>query len=307
MRRTVSMFTTLSGVMTLLAAPWLFGGTVDFEDIGAALPPNSYWNGAPNEGANTFTSGGFVFHNNFDMSWGVPVWDGFAYSNMTDTTTRGYLNQYSAITGGGAGGSATYAVSFVNAWGNLPRIDVPDGVVLQSMQVTNTTYAYYSMLEGDSFAKKFGGTSGDDPDWFKLIVYGKDLADQILGTIEFYLADFRFVDNTLDYIVNWWATVDLSPISAARVLEFTLDSSDVGPWGMNTPAYFALDNIVFTSAGGGGGGNGGPGGSEVIPEPGSLALLAIGASAAGLGAWLRRRKTAQETRSQEETSRSVTA
>jgi hypothetical protein len=151
------------------------------------------------------------------------------------------------------------------------------------MQVTNTTYAYLSMQNGDAFAKKFGGPSGNDPDWFKLTIYGKDLANQILGTVEFYLADFRFVDNTLDYIVHRWATVDLTPISSARILEFSLDSSDVGRWGMNTPAYFALDNIVFQTLGSG---------AEVVPEPASLALLASGLAAVGAGAWLRRRKRA---------------
>ncbi|MBC7354240.1 MAG: DUF4465 domain-containing protein [Thermogutta sp.] len=272
--------TTLVAVGVLICPP-VWAGVVDFEDVGATLAPNSYWNGSPNDGHNTFTSHGFVFHNNYTQAW--DVWDGFAYSNKTDTTTPGHTNQYSAITGSGAGGSPTYGVSFVNLWGDLPKIDVPAGVALQSMQVTNTTYAYLSMKNGDDFAKKFGGSSGNDPDWFKLTIYGKDLANQVLGTVEFYLADFRFADNTLDYIVNWWATVDLTPISSARILEFSLDSSDVGPWGMNTPAYFALDNIVFQTLGGG---------AEVVPEPASLALLASGLAAAGAGAWLRRRKRA---------------
>jgi len=238
-------------------------GTVDFEDVGASLPPNGYWNGAPNDGHNSFTSNGFVFHNNYTAAW--DTWDGFAYSNKTDTTTRGYLNQYSAITGSGASNSATYAVGFVNLWGDLPRIDVPEGTSLVSAQVTNTTYAYYSMLEGDQFAKKFGGSSGNDPDWFKLTIFGKDLAGQLLGLIEFYLADFRFENNLQDYIVNTWQTIDLTSIGNARILEFSLDSSDVGPWGMNTPAYFALDNLVFQTAGGNGG--------EVIPEPASMTIL----------------------------------
>lgn len=258
-------------------------GTVDFEDVGASLPANSYWNGAPNDGHNTFTSNGFIFHNNYTLAW--DVWDGFAYSNKTDTTTRGYLNQYSAITGSGADNSATYAVSFVNLWGDLPRIEVPEGVSLVSAQVTNTTYAYYSMLEGDQFAKKFGGPSGNDPDWFKLIIYGKDLANSLLGTVQFYLADFRFEDNAQDYIVNTWQTVDLTPISTARILEFELDSSDVGPWGMNTPACFALDNLVFQTAGSNG---------EVIPEPTSVVLLGLSTVAIGgvsvLRRWRRREK-----------------
>ena len=39
----------------------------------------------------------------FDPVYG-PYWEGWAYSNMKDTTTPGYLNQYSAVTGGGVNG-----------------------------------------------------------------------------------------------------------------------------------------------------------------------------------------------------------
>lgn len=270
----IAVTAILGGVRASLA------GTVDFEDL--VLSPDSYWNGAPNNGTNTFLSNGFTFYNNFDNSWGVDVWSGFAYSNKTDTTTPGYTNQYSAAAGSGAGGSANYAVSFVDAWGSPPRIDVPAGVSLVSAAVTNTTYAYLSMRDGDSFAKKFGGTSGDDPDWFKLTILGKDLAENLIASIEFYLADFRFSDNSLDYILNTWATVDLSPIASARILEFALDSSDVGQWGMNTPAYFALDNIVFQTAGGG---------SQVVPEPGSAVLLLGGIFAGGYLYRRRKQKT----------------
>jgi hypothetical protein len=34
------------------------------------------------------------------------------------------------------------------------------------------------MLNGDSFAKKFGGASGNDPDFFKLTIIGKNAAEQ---------------------------------------------------------------------------------------------------------------------------------
>jgi hypothetical protein len=39
----------------------------------------------------------------------------------------------------------------------------------QGVYVTNTTYAYNSMRDGDMFAKKFGGPTGNDPDWYKLL------------------------------------------------------------------------------------------------------------------------------------------
>jgi hypothetical protein len=120
------------------------------------------------------------------------------------------------------------------------------------------------MLNGDAFAKKFGGSGGDDQDWFLLTIRGKDVEESATGTIDFYLADYRFADNSQDYIVKTWDYVDLSSLGEVKSLEFSLSSSDVGEWGMNTPAYFALDTI--------------------IPEPTTMTLLALG------GILLRRRK-----------------
>src|SRR5690606_18804829 len=40
-----------------------------------------------------------------------------------------------------------------------------------------------------------------------------------------------------------WAQVDLSDVAAAERLEFSVTSSDVGAFGINTPAYFAVDDI----------------------------------------------------------------
>jgi hypothetical protein len=77
------------------------------------------------------------------------------------------------------------------------------------------------------------------------LISGYNSNHDSLGTVVFYLADFRFEDSTQDYIVDSWQTVDLSSLGAVRYLDFKLESSDVGQYGMNTPAYFALDNLVY--------------------------------------------------------------
>ena len=40
--------------------------------------------------------------------------------------------------------------------------------------------------------------------------------------------------------------MDLSSLGSVKTLNFSMESSDVGDYGMNTPAYFCMDN--FTSA-----------------------------------------------------------
>ena len=68
-----------------------------------------------------------------------------------------------------------------------------------------------------------------------------------MGVVEFALADYRFEDSASDYIVDQWTRVDLSSLVGARKLQFA-EPSDVGEVGMNTPAYFALDQVALSAS-----------------------------------------------------------
>jgi len=217
----------------------VFGAIADFEEL--ILETDSFWNGADDSGG--FSSGSAYFENYYDTVYGM--WGGFAYSNKTDTLAQGWDAQYNAIPGTGQGGSVNYAIAYQDSFNNImPTFHLDQSRVISSIWLTNCNYTYYSMLNGDLFAKKFGGTTGDDPDWFLLTIIGKDEQGQTTGIIPFYLADFRFTDNGADYIVGDWTEVDLTSLGLVKTVQFQLSSSDTGEWGMNTPAYFALDTIV---------------------------------------------------------------
>ncbi len=227
---------TLTLCFALLTFSGLFGQLVDFEEFN--LSPGEFLNGS--DGSGGFGSPGFFFPNSYNDIWAS--WSGWAISATTDTQTPGFMNQYSAITGGGADGSTTYAVSFVLGSSQIIMGDR----VAESLQVTNATYAYLSMLEGDAFAKKFGGEDGNDPDFFLLTIKGWKGGQLTTDSVDFYLADYRFADNSQDYIVDDWQTVDVSVLNESDSLSFFLSSSDVGQFGMNTPAYFCIDNVETT-------------------------------------------------------------
>jgi hypothetical protein len=251
-------------VVGFLSTLAVFGGdasaaTADLEDLG--LGAESYYDGS--DGAGGFISSGVLFENNYNQDWGS--WDGFAASTTTDTETGDYSNQYSAIPGGGAGGSATYAVGFWSSFApEGPLLELESGLSLGGVFLTNTTYAYVSMIDGNFWAKKFGGVSGDDPDWFLLGIQAFDAGGVQTGNLDFYLADFRFVDSDLDYILGDWTFLDLSTLGPVKSLRFSLSSSDNGDFGMNTPAYFALDRLSY------------------VPEPGVGLLVGLGLVALGL-------------------------
>lgn len=232
---------------------------IDFEEL--PLAPQSYFNGYDVGASNSgFQSQGVLFNTQeFGPGW--------SYSNVNNTTDPNYTNHFSAFTGTGYGGSGNYAIATgywdlvannfnstpfnplnVGQLRQLPSIVLPSGSQAVSLQLTNATYPALLIRDGNQFSSPFGGTNGDRPDFFKLSVFGIDGADQALGTsIEFYLADYRFADNTLDYVLDQWQTLDLTPLAGAASLHFNLSSSDVGDFGMNTPGYFAIDNLTLST------------------------------------------------------------
>lgn len=204
-----------------------------------------------------FANGGFV---SGGASFSGGPFSGFVVSNVNNTTTAGFTNQYAAITGADAGGSGNYAIGYA-----VGSIDLPAGVVAAELKLTNTTYAALSMRDGDMFAKKFGGASGNDADFFKVTFTGYSGlggAGSVVGVpVEFYLADYRFADNSLDYIVTSWETLSLEGLSGAASIGIGFESSDVGLFGINTPTYVAIDDLVLAAV--------------VIPEPVGLGAAAI--------------------------------
>jgi Domain of unknown function (DUF4465) len=270
MIRAVFLVVALAAGLTSAAA----NQTITFESFG--LPPNSYDNNAGSNGQ--FVVGGSQFNNSYDPIFNS--WSGWAISSMTDTTTPGLTNQYSAITGSGADLSQTYAVAYTSGTNADPfnpsgsYINLAPGTTPESVQVTNTTYAFLSMLNGEQFAHKFG-----PGDFFLLDVRGYTGIEGTgtkVGEVDFYLANFL---GSNSYIINAWQTLDLGLLAGATSLQFGLSSSDNDVFGIQTPTYFAIDNLVL--------------GGASVPESGSLVMMMSGL----LGVTsliLRRRKEASD-------------
>jgi hypothetical protein len=236
-------------VSVLTIAGMMNAATItNFDDL--SLPEKSSWSGNytvdgvdGNYDTAYFQSGSSTFENHSDAEWAS--WGGFAYSNEVDTTTAGYGNQFSAYPGQAHSGN-NFAIGFQDTYnGYNPTAIFDVSVQVSGLYVTNTTYTALAMLNGEGPATAFG-----QDDWFKLTITGKDAADQITGFVDFDLASGRD-------IVNSWEYVDVTGLGVVKSLEFTLTSSDNGAYGMNTPAFFALDTIV--------------------PEPATITLLGLGA------------------------------
>ena len=237
-------------VITVLTAVSLNAQqTIGFESFNLAT--NSFDNGSVS--AVSLVENGISFPRKYTTAYGGYMEKGFAVSNKTDITTAGYTNQYSAITGSGYN-SANYAVYFPDT-----VIDLK-GFALDSFKITNTTYAALSMRDGDMFSKQFGSVNGpgntapdgtNGADYFRVWIYANNTQGQKMDSTVFYLADFRSSNNSEDYIVKTWKNVAI-PFNHLSIstLSFKLESSDNGTNGMNTPAYFAIDNLSIKSVAG---------------------------------------------------------
>ncbi|MGD9781233.1 MAG: DUF4465 domain-containing protein [Kiritimatiellia bacterium] len=196
---------------------------VSFDALG--LPPGQYANNA------SFSTNAATFRNvDFGYSWA-----GFAFSAVSNTTANWYTNQYAAI----APRTSAYAVGFHSHWDQIaPEIafDVP--AAPRSVLLNNTTWAALSMRHGCAPARAF--TNGDS---FVLTLAAYDADGREIAATNHYLADYR---GTNAFIQTNWTRLDLSWMPPAVVsLVGTLETTDVGDWGANTPTYFALADFAY--------------------------------------------------------------
>lgn len=226
------VFVVCSGFYTSALSQNNFRTNVSTFDV-IPLTGSGYYNGSDLKGG--FSIGRHYFRNQFDTVW--KSWSGFAVSALTDTLTAAWSNQYSVVAGGGLNGTAQYAVCYGGG-----TIIPQHAARLTGFYVCNTTYAYGSMKNGDAFSKKFGGSSGTDKDWFRLNIFNYTKGTRS-DSVSFYLADFRSDNPANDYIIKDWSWVDLSAFTQTDSLMIFMESSDNGPFGMNTPAFFAMDDF----------------------------------------------------------------
>jgi len=213
---------------------------------------------------------------------------GFSYSNVQDTSTPGFFNQFAAFPGGGSNGSGGVAIGEnygMVATGSATLLDgTPTNgatltfakpVDLKSIDVANATYPAHYMLDGlDGFgtpdfdpAARFG-----DGDFYLLRITGFDGeagGGNTTGVFDFRLADYGATGTQDDFFLDGWQTLDLTGFGTTRSLMLSTTSSqisDFGPFGIfsDVPAYAAIDNLRFVTA---------------IPEPSAATALLLFSSA----------------------------
>ena len=219
------------------------------------------WTGTFNDDEESIDSQCFSF---VHSSMGAyKTWWGFSASNSVDNTSKtDFLSwQYSNMAKGGivlnedgtvktdefgapvVDAGVPYLVAFyMQGMSKRPNDMVfNDGKAYEAVgvYVNLNSYAYYGIQDGLYPSRAF--TNGDK---FTLTIHGV-APDESEKTVEVTLASYANGDLTVN---RGWKYVDLSSLGVVNELYFTLDSTDTGTWGMNTPGYFCLDKLTVKPA-----------------------------------------------------------
>ena len=186
-------------------------------------------------------------------SWGGYYWDGFTICKSSYNATGGTEHQWSNMAGGGVNVTADgvsvdpekpYVIAFWSWFYEDPSLaimfDNGNAYDVKGMYINNTPYAYYCCTEENSFGRPLN----QEGDYFKVIAHGVH-EDGSESTTELELCGFHNGQFSGITDWTWW---DMSELGKVVEIYFTMESTDTGDYGMNTPAYFAMDQLTVSTS-----------------------------------------------------------
>lgn len=216
-----------------------FSKNVSFGDI--LLPEEGYLD---KELDYSYTNGCVTFYADWVDEFGGYSNGGIYPSSLNDQFTTGVTNQYSTIVAGNDWnhfGVVHYSDYNTKLGNNLAKFKLPMPTRVESIDIANSTYVFWAIKTGeDGFGVCNAYKKGD---WFKVTFTGYDDYGRKTGAVEHYLADFR---DGKSYIATDWETISLVGLGDyVSVVEITIDGTDRGDFGLNTPTYCCIDNIFY--------------------------------------------------------------
>jgi hypothetical protein len=216
-----------------------FGKNVSFGEI--SIPEQGFLD---KELGSSYSNGCVSFYADWVDEYGGYSNGGIYPSMLNDQFTTGVVNQYSTIVpenGYNHFGVVHYSDYNAKLGNNLAKFKLPMPTVVESIDIANSTYVFWAIKTGDDGVGLCNAYSKGD--WFKVTFTGYDDYGNKTGSIEHYLADFRD-DKT--YIATGWETISLIGLGEyVSVVEITIDGTDRGDFGLNTPTYCCIDNIFY--------------------------------------------------------------
>lgn len=220
---------------------------------------NGSWTGTYDDDEESIDSQIFSFVHSSMADWNT--WWGFTASNHADNVrpANTLAQQWSNMGCGGivlnddgsvktdsfgapvVSAEVPYLVAFYAPFMSARPVDMcfTDGKAYKpfGIYVNLNSYAYYSMEYGDSFARAF--TNGDK---FTLTIHGV-AKDDSETKVDVTLCEYSNGNLTIN---RGWKFVDLSELGEVNELYFTMETTDSGAYGANTPLFFCIDKLMVT-------------------------------------------------------------
>jgi len=229
----------LLALLACLSAKPLDAGTiVDFEDVDLTGQPYQF---SP-------ALNGISIESN--SAWGAT----HAVSRkltLTDVNSYWANGDDTVVTSGGADGSQKWFAAYNFNPGDVIFV-APASTIIESVSINNTALVDHTVRNGLFQSRAFLPS-----DFLRVRFMGLNASNQPIGSFTQWI-DLANYGTSL-FVLSQWTTVDLSQLNSNRIA-YEIQGSDNHPeFGLNTPAYLALDNIRLSS----------------IPEPSSLCLFAL--------------------------------
>lgn len=163
------------------------------------------------------------------------MWGGFAISSNRNPDDLGmdYSNQFSVY----APAATKFAIGYVfgeygGSYAN-PVIEFSEPVKVVGADIANANKTYHYCLSRPTVGE---GEEVEDL-WVDLVAEGYAAAGGEPARLTVRLAEGKEV-------LSSWETFDFSALGEVTKIEFSIESNDMGEWGLNVPAFFCIDNIT---------------------------------------------------------------
>ena len=172
------------------------------------------------------------------MSYGGLSWEGFTLSTVSQDTAC----VFGCVANGGLTGVGTpYVIGYYSEW-----VSASQGYSSNIIDFNGEYYPEYVYICQNSNTME-GITNGvfnsrpfTQTDTLTLTIQALDSNMQPTATILYYLA----VDGQKN---NGWVKVPLIALGKTSCLSFSMQTTDIGDFGSNTPLYFALDGLTINT------------------------------------------------------------
>lgn len=183
-------------------------------------------------GSYSFSSGGFAV-----SSYAVADFKDASYTRQLESSI---VDDYTGFAGNN--GSKNFCVFFHGSDG----LKFADGKarIVESAYVAMSSYTLSTVVYGDYYAPAFGQES-----FFKVVAKGYDADGNETGVVEKVLCDYAAIQAFKAGKPFAWEKMELKSLGEVAAINFDVVCSDdcYGEYGLNTPAYFNIDDITVVT------------------------------------------------------------